>query len=91
MFGIGLGEILLIMFIIFMISPRDLPRVMRKAGEFFRELDRIKKDLTKIRDDMDELTSGIHLDEKKLTPGKLIDEKDLIDNKKRDQRKNKDK
>ena len=45
MFGIGLGEIFLVMFIIFMISPRDLPKVMRKIGEFFRELDRIKKDL----------------------------------------------
>jgi Sec-independent protein translocase protein TatA len=79
MFGIGLGEIFLIMFIIFMISPKDLPKVMRKIGEFFRELDRIKKDLTKIRDDIEEITSEIHIDEKSITPGKLIDENDITD------------
>jgi Sec-independent protein translocase protein TatA len=89
MFGIGLGEILLVMFIIFMISPKDLPKVMRKIGVFFRELDRMKKDLSKIKDDIEEITSEINIDEEDINPLKNIDENEIIYKKGKKQRKNK--
>ncbi len=50
MFGIGPGEVLIVLLIIFLISPKDIPEVMKKLGEFFSELDKIKKELAEIKE-----------------------------------------
>ncbi len=54
MFGIGLGEILLVLFITFLISPKDLPRVLRKIGQLFGLLSRVEEDLREIRRDVED-------------------------------------
>jgi len=46
MFGIGLGEILLIVAVIFLLSPRDLPRAMRKLGQLVRAVARFREEVT---------------------------------------------
>ena len=55
MFGIGIGEIIVILLVIFLVSPRDLPKVMKKAGQFFGELARIKQELYNIKDDVNKI------------------------------------
>lgn len=55
MFGIGLGEILLIIFIVFLISPREVPKVMRKIGEFFGLIEKIKKDIIELKEDVEDI------------------------------------
>ncbi len=45
MFGIGLGEILLILFILFLISPKDLPKILKNVGRLFKELNIIKNEI----------------------------------------------
>ncbi|RPJ07508.1 MAG: hypothetical protein EHM28_06870 [Spirochaetaceae bacterium] len=46
MWGIGYGEILLILFIIFLISPREIPRVIKKIGELMATLNRLKDEFS---------------------------------------------
>jgi Sec-independent protein translocase protein TatA len=48
MFGIGLGEILLILFIIFIVSPRDIPRMIRKIGQAFSTIEKIRGELSDV-------------------------------------------
>ena len=55
MFGIGLGEILLLILIIFLISPKDLPKAMKKAAQFFVALSKIKKDIANINEDVNDI------------------------------------
>jgi len=55
MFGIGLGEILLVVLITFLVSPRQIPKVMKKVGEFLHGLGQIKNQLLEIRDDVEEV------------------------------------
>ncbi len=52
MFGLGLGEILLVILVAFLVSPRDLPRVMRKIGEFFGAVQKIKREFSDTRNDI---------------------------------------
>jgi len=46
MFGIGLGEILLIVVVIFLVSPKDLPRAMRKLGQLVRAVGRFREEMS---------------------------------------------
>jgi Sec-independent protein translocase protein TatA len=46
MFGIGLGELALILFLLFIISPKDLPKLLKKAGRFLREINTLKDEIT---------------------------------------------
>jgi len=48
MFGIGLGEILLILFIVFIISPKEIPAIMRKIGRFMAGLEKFRKEITDV-------------------------------------------
>jgi Sec-independent protein translocase protein TatA len=63
MFGIGLGELVLIMLIVFLISPKELPKVMRKVGQFFNELNKIKSELLQVRKDLEEITKDAGIDD----------------------------
>lgn len=38
MFNLGLGEILLVALAFFLISPKDLPKLMRKLGEYVAKI-----------------------------------------------------
>ena len=52
MFGLGLGEILIIFFLIFIISPKDIPKFLRKLGQFFKTLDNIKDEIIDMKNDI---------------------------------------
>lgn len=72
MFGIGLGEIILVMLIIFLISPKELPKVMKKLGQFFGELNRLKREVMQLRKDVGDIVEDAKLDDDML-PGELKD------------------
>ena len=46
MFGIGFGELILILFLLFIISPKDIPKLLNKLGHFLKELNTIKDEIT---------------------------------------------
>lgn len=52
MFGIGIGEIILVILITFLVAPRQVPRVLRKIGEFFGALRKIRDEIAEIGDDV---------------------------------------
>jgi len=52
MFGLGIGEILIIFFLIFLISPKDIPKFLRKLGQFFNTVDNIKDDIIDMKNDI---------------------------------------
>ena len=49
MFGIGLGEILIVLLVVFLLAPRELPRVMRTIGKYVGTAERIRRDLTDVK------------------------------------------
>ncbi|MBN1799224.1 MAG: hypothetical protein JW822_11655 [Spirochaetales bacterium] len=51
MFGIGLGELLLILFLLFLISPKDIPKLLKKAGRLLRQINTIKDEITHVAED----------------------------------------
>jgi Sec-independent protein translocase protein TatA len=63
MFGIGFGEILIVILIIFLISPKDVPRVLKKVGQFFGELERVKRDLLQMKKDVEDIAKEIRIEE----------------------------
>lgn len=79
MFGIGFGEILLIIFIIFLISPRDVPKAMKKLGQFFGELNRIKRELLQMKDDVEEIINESKKEVKEIAEETTKDIKDVAD------------
>ena len=51
MFGIGFGEILLVLVIlIIFIRPSDLPRFLRKAGILYGKAKRLYKEIMEVKD-----------------------------------------
>lgn len=56
MFGIGLGEIILILFVFFLIAPKDIPKLMRKIGQFFGAVDRLRKEFTAMGKEIQDAT-----------------------------------
>jgi Sec-independent protein translocase protein TatA len=65
-FGIGLGEIVLILLAIFLVAPREIPAVLKKVGLFFRELDKLKQELFSMKSELEELVT----DDKQAVKGK---------------------
>ena len=55
MFGIGLGEIIIIIFVAFLINPREIPKMMRKMANFFSALRQMKEELMEMQDDVEEV------------------------------------
>jgi|GEM_PF-2435199 len=55
MFGLGIGELLLIVFVIFLISPKEIPKVMKKIGDFFASLNSIKDEIMDINEDVKDI------------------------------------
>lgn len=53
MFGIGLGEIILILIIIFLICPKDLPKMLKKAALFISNLEKMKNKIFDIKNDFE--------------------------------------
>jgi len=54
MFGLGIGEILIILFLIFLIAPKDIPKILRKLGKLFNEVNKIKEDLIDMKNEIQE-------------------------------------
>lgn len=48
MFGLGIGEILLILLLIFILSPKDIPRFFRKLGQAWGALDKLRGQIAEI-------------------------------------------
>lgn len=61
MFGIGLEELLLFLFIVFLISPKDIPKVMRKIGSFINEINRLKQEVLELRKDIEDIAKEARL------------------------------
>jgi Sec-independent protein translocase protein TatA len=59
MFGIGIGEILLILFIVFIISPKDIPKLMRKIGQFFGAIDKLRGEIADIEKEVREVAAEV--------------------------------
>lgn len=64
MFGIGLGEIFLVILVVFLISPKSLLGIMQKIGYIYgsmektaRELEEMKKDVKDILKEGSEIMS----------------------------------
>jgi Sec-independent protein translocase protein TatA len=53
-FGIGLGEMLLILLAVFLISPKEIPEFLRSIGRFFNELDKLKREMLSMRGEPEE-------------------------------------
>lgn len=58
MFGLGLGELLLLAVILFvLIGPKQIPEVMKVVGNIVRELSKARQDLNATIDQDDSLRS----------------------------------
>ena len=55
MFGLGLGEIILIFLIIFLICPKDIPKALRKLGEIFATIEKLKENVFDINKDIQDI------------------------------------
>ena len=55
MFNIGLPEMLMIIAITFLVAPREIPKVMRKVGQLFAALARIRDELTSLERDVSDI------------------------------------
>lgn len=65
MFGIGLSEIVVLVFIaILLIRPEDLPTFFRKAGRFYAKVKNAYKEVAAVKDDfLREMEVGAALNE----------------------------
>ena len=63
MFGIGLGEILIILLIIFIISPKDLPKTIKKIAQIFNGLSKIRENISEINEDVSDIINETEIDE----------------------------
>jgi len=61
-FGIGFGEILIVILIVFLISPKELPKLMRKIGQFFGELNRLKREVLQLKQDVEDIVGEAKID-----------------------------
>ena len=55
MFGIGLGEILIALLVVFLLAPRELPRVMRTIGRYVGTAERIRRDWFDVERDVKDI------------------------------------
>jgi Sec-independent protein translocase protein TatA len=54
-FGIGLGEILLIVLVTFLVAPKEIPAVLRKLGQFFGMLGKLRDEFMDVGRDVEEI------------------------------------
>jgi Sec-independent protein translocase protein TatA len=47
MFGIGIGELILIAILVLIIMPKDIPKIIKKIAQLSAYIDRIKEELSK--------------------------------------------
>ena len=66
MFGIGLGEIIVILFVAFLINPREIPKMMRKIADFFTALRQMKEELMQMQDDVEEVLKDGKIDTRSM-------------------------
>ena len=52
MFGLGLGEIIIIFLLIFLICPKDIPKILKKIGDLFMVIEKLKTDIIEINQDI---------------------------------------
>lgn len=55
MFGIGIGELLVIVLVIVLLAPRQIPGVMRRIARFYRTVDKFKHEMEKVSTEIREL------------------------------------
>lgn len=72
MFGIGLGEIALILFVAFLINPRKLPALIKNLETFMKALRHIKKEVMDLQSDVENVMKegGVDTDFLKTKPEK---------------------
>ncbi|WP_319562717.1 hypothetical protein [Marispirochaeta sp.] len=63
MFGIGFGELLLALLVVFLVSPKDFPKFMKKAGEFIATGDRIRKEMFALRNEVVSIAENLEINE----------------------------
>lgn len=55
MFGLGIGEIILIVLITFLVAPKDIPKIIKKVAIFLRDLNKIKENISEISEDIEDI------------------------------------
>jgi Sec-independent protein translocase protein TatA len=71
MFGIGLGEVFLIILVTFLVSPREIPRVLRKLGEFVAGMRRLRQDIIDLGNDVQDIVREEIPDKSEVFPDEL--------------------
>lgn len=68
MFGVGTGELIVILIIaILILGPKEIPKVARTIGRAMREVRRVKDDLTKNIEFENDTSSGTESEKMKKT------------------------
>jgi len=80
MFGIGIGELFIILFVAFLISPRELPALIKKVSNFIHYTRSIKEYFLQMQDDVEDILKEGEIDPE-IFEEDLPDE--LIKNKKK--------
>ena len=66
MFGLGFTEIIIILVVILVVvKPEDLPKFFKKIGKFYRELKKTCSDVNKMKDDFIKLADAEETEEDK--------------------------
>ena len=68
MFGIGIGELILIILVTFLVAPRQIPKVMRKIAEFIGTLKHARDEFIQIGEDVKEIVGTELPTEEDLNP-----------------------
>ncbi len=56
MFGVGIGEIAVILLVVFLVSPKDLPKAMRKLAQLGEALSGVKRELADLEREVRDAT-----------------------------------
>jgi Sec-independent protein translocase protein TatA len=67
-FGIGIGEILLIVLVTFLVAPKEIPVVLRKLGQFFGMLGKLRDEFLEMRRDVEGIVGDAVPDELRRRP-----------------------
>lgn len=59
MFGIGVGELALALIVVFLIAPRELPRVLRTIGHYIGAAERIRRDWYRMERDVRDIVVSV--------------------------------
>jgi Sec-independent protein translocase protein TatA len=68
-FGIGIGEILLIVLVTFLVAPKEIPVVLRKLGQIFGALGKLRDEFLEMRRDVEGIVGDAVPDELRRKPG----------------------